>query len=137
MSEPIGAVGAAIMFAIVFGIPALFFVLAWQAFMVPPRSLREAVESGVDKAIENFRPQLAKMIADQIAADPVFRFVKHIQIRLHEACPTMPGEESWERAAGVLRQFLKDERAKFGDPRFSWERDGARELAEQYEIECW
>lgn len=134
--------GPLMLIVVVLGIPLAFLGMAIWAIMDPPRptrrlTLRGAVEAGVDKAIEEYRPTLAKMVAEQVMADPVIRFVKQIQWRINEAAPDMDGKESWERAAGALRQFLKDENAMFGDPRFSWDRAGARDLADAYEIDCW
>jgi hypothetical protein len=40
-------------------------------------------------------------------------------------------------ARDVYRQHLRDEKIEFGDPRFGWAANDARDLAQAYEIDHW
>lgn len=44
---------------------------------------------------------------------------------------------SAEFARSTLRSFLKDERVKFGDARYAWDRSAALTMATEYELDHW
>ena len=68
---------------------------------------------------------------------PEHRFIRQIKRELARHDHTLAGREGTEMARHILEQHLEDERAKFGDPRFSWDEQGAIDLAHAYEIEYW
>lgn len=78
-----------------------------------------------------------EIIADLWRTDPLFRFIKWTQQRLQEADPRLPDKRAFFMAKECIREHLKDEQIEFGDPRFAWDREGARELVEAYQIDHW
>ena len=106
----------------------------------PPRSIPEIC----DEAIKTFMREKGNQLVADIFAEEVkkpeyacFRFVKMIQWHLKLADPTLPDKRTFEMAMGVWREFVRDEKVKFGDPRYDWTSAGARDLAQAYEIDHW
>lgn len=48
-----------------------------------------------------------------------------------------PAERCRQRAVTLLAEVLADEKIKFGDDTWTWDRHSARILAREYEIEHW
>lgn len=94
---------------------------------------------------------MAKCMADRMAEDiyqpqprpiirdisPQFIFIRQIQAELARHDRSLAGDEGLAMARNIFEQHLADEKAEFGDPRFSWDKDGAISLAHAYEIEYW
>lgn len=104
--------------------------------------IKRRVETVCGRVIAEQMPKIGQRIGREIVADmwrtdPLFRFIKWTQQRLQEANPTLPDKSAFYMAKGCIRQHLEDEEIEFGDPRFAWDRGGARELAEAYEIDHW
>lgn len=108
-------------------------------------SIDRGVEKGVKQAIEEFTsgPKFAatldRIVREQLAKPEYkwFWFVKHMQARLLEVDPTMGGKRAWQLAASTYREFLRSEKIEFGDPQYAWDRDGARDVIQEMEIDHW
>lgn len=105
------------------------------------RAIHRGARRGVEKAVDAFiaSGELDRIIREMLA-EPKFAwfwFIKEMQWRMMEVDKTLSGKRAWQLAIAAYRQHLEDEEIEFGDPRFSWDRDGARELIEAYEIEHW
>lgn len=108
-------------------------------------AIRRGVKKGVDDflASDRFKAMIrdaAKKVWLEELAKPEnawLVFVKRIQNCLLKADPSLTGKRSFDMALGVYRQHLRDENIKYGDPRFDWSADGARDLAQAYEIDYW
>lgn len=108
-----------------------------------------AIKRGAEKGVDDFlaSDRFKEMIGDVVKkiwreelAKPEnawFLFVKRIQNCLTEACPSLDDKASFDMARRVYFQHLRDEKIEYGDPRFDWSADGARDLALAYEIDHW
>jgi hypothetical protein len=93
-------------------------------------TLEQAIDNGIREGVK-------KAFINIIHSDPRFQFVKQIQMEFHRVDPSFNPLRSWDMAINVVRQHLEDEKIKFGDPAYSWDKSGAIELAHEYEIQHW
>jgi hypothetical protein len=99
------------------------------------------VKKGFDEFIAG--PKFAETldrIVREVLATPEYRwfwFVKHMQARMMEVDKRLDGKRAWEIALTAYKEFLRSERIQFGDPRYTWDRDGARDLIQSLEIDHW
>lgn len=107
--------------------------------------LDRAVERGVKAGFDRFfkSGEFDKLVDDVVREElrkpkyAWFWFVKHMQARLLEVDRSLSAKRSFQIAKQAYREFLKDEKIEFGDPRYDWTRHGARELIHAYEIDHW
>lgn len=104
-----------------------------------------AIEQGVQRAANDYlaSPKFAAQVdgvIDRILADlakePRFIFIKHMARRYLERSPKLTTGQAWDHARDWLNDFLRGEKAEFGDPRYDWSREGARVLADE-DIQYW
>jgi len=100
----------------------------------PPRSIPEICEEVVRRELPKIAQQV---VADLWRTSPQFRFIKWTQQRLQEVDASLSDKDTFNIAKRAIRQHLADEKIEFGDPRYTWDRDGAREVAQAYEIDHW
>jgi len=73
-----------------------------------------------------FKAKLSRIVADA----PIIKFMKAMQAHYIERCPSLTMMQAWEHARINLVSFLADDKIEFGDPRYDWSADGARELVD-------
>lgn len=93
-------------------------------------TIRDRMPDIIDKAIE-------QQIDELWRTNPRFRFLKWMQQELHRADASLEHGVTWETVKRVLRDWLRDEKIAFGDKRYDWTREGAKELIREYEISHW
>lgn len=122
---------------IIFGVLAVGTIaISWAASKPPPRSIPEICREVMRERL----PGIVSKAFNDIMAEPefaYFRFIKQIQFHLQQADPTLADKRAFEMAKNVYWTNLADEKVAFGDPAFAWDSNGARELAEAYEMDHW
>lgn len=78
---------------------------------------------------------LVDTIVDIVIKHPTFPLISGGQARLIQA--GMEPREAWNVSRGVLVEFLRDEKVKFGDPAYAWDAAAGATLVEEYEIDHW
>lgn len=110
-------------------------------FHAMDQAVEEAVNSGLKKA---FAPggagedALWRAFASAIVSDRALTavgFLWALALVFHRHGQTKASSMAYARS--TLRQFLADERIKFGDPAFAWDRGAAEIVAREYEIDHW
>lgn len=117
------------------------------------RWARRIGEDAAKSAWEDAKPEIHKAVVDaiepimsaavnDIVADyyrksPRFRFIKYMQAEMLRVDPKMGDSRSFEAARDTLNLFLKDDKIKFGDERYAWDKGGAIDLIHAYEIDHW
>jgi len=93
----------------------------------------------VDEYIESgkLEAQIDEAVRAELAKIPWFQFVKHIQAAFQKADPTFTDRDAFYRARDTCHEYLRDEKIEFGDTRYDWSIDGAREVAQSYEMDHW
>ena len=101
--------------------------------------LRSVVNNRLEKIYPKIRNEVVEMVASdiatQLAKEPEFRFLKAGQLRLLEGLSDCTPEEAWNLFGIAVVEFCQSENCNFGDPRFPWDRDSAREIAEEFVLE--
>lgn len=102
-------------------------------------AIKRGVKKGVDDFLESdrFKQMIEKVWREELAKpeNAWFLFVKRIQNCLSRADPGLTDKQAFNLAAGVYRRYLREEKIQYGDPRFDWSADGARNLAQAYKID--
>lgn len=105
------------------------------------RAIGRGVKKGVEQAVAEFakRGKLDAIVLEVLKQprNKWFWFVKAMQARVMEVDKTLTGKRAWQIAAAAYREYLKDEKIAFGDPRYDWSRSGARDVIQAYEIDHW
>ena len=112
--------------------------MTWLSRLID-RGVKRGVETGVQQAVDSFiaSGKLDKIIDEAIAASPFMQFVLAMKNEMLRVDPKMSGKAAWDTAMRVYRDFLNDEKTKFGDPAFDWSKGGAVDLIHSYEIDHW
>ena len=97
-------------------------------------AINEAVRAGVASAVDK---AIKEAVADYYRKSPRFRFIKWMQLEMQQVDPTIGAKRSFEAARNTLNEHLRDEKIKFGDTRYAWDRGGAIDLIHAYEIDHW
>lgn len=95
----------------------------------------EGIRDGVREGLTAAVPSLVDMVLHALWEHPAYPVLTGAHLRLIEA--GMKPVPAAAKARSVLQEFLRDERAKVGDPRFAWDAAAGRTLAEEYEIAHW
>lgn len=106
------------------------------------RAIDRGVEHGVRQAMDQFTApggKLDEMILAELKKpeNRWFWFVKAMQAKMMTVDPAMDGKLAYDVAVSTLRDFLRDEKIKFGDPDYDWSDAGARDLIQAMEIDHW
>jgi hypothetical protein len=103
--------------------------------MVERSAIDGGIEKGVAAGLKKAAPSIVDVCLKALWEQPWFPFIAGGQLRLIEA--GMKPAEAWELSRKVLLEWVRDEKATFGDPQFDWGPQGGRELIEACEIEYW
>lgn len=106
------------------------------------RAVQQGVEQGVREAIDEATAPGGAIdrVIHEVLREPQYRwfwFVKAMQARMMEVDPKMDGKVAFHTAARAYRDFLREERIRFGDPAYDWTAAGARDLIQAVEIDYW
>lgn len=77
------------------------------------------------------RPLIVEAVDEAIRTSPLLRFLKAGQLFLMEKLVDVDHRRAWELFRDALKDHLRDEKIKFGDPAYSWTDDDARDLADE------
>lgn len=108
-------------------------------WLVRPRRLQPKIESAVTDAVDRYCASDAflKIVENAISESPLIKFIEWMKFEMMRVDPSIPPKTAWNTACGVLRLYLADEKAKFGDARLDWSKDSAIDIIHSYEIEYW
>lgn len=92
--------------------------------------LRQTVERTV---AEHARPIVEAKVDEIIRTSPLLKFIKAGQLHLLDRLAGVDHKRAWDLFRDqALKEFMRDEKVKFGDPRYDWSPAGARDLAQAY-----
>lgn len=81
------------------------------------------------------RPIIVEAVDEAIRTSPLIQFIKAGQLRLLEKLVDVDHRQAWDLFRDALKAHLHDEKISFGDPRYSWTADDARDLADELIIQ--
>lgn len=90
--------------------------------------VREVLETAIDNVLGVTLPDNAPMTETQFVMAMCQRFAK-AGVKTPRECQDL----AWR----TLRYWLAEEKIAFGHPDYSWDRNGARELVEEIELQHW
>lgn len=107
------------------------------------RAVKAGVEEAVHETLRKVVPGLVEAAVIQFLDEtlaPGRRLTQHgfilaMAVTLHKH--GMPFLAAKHRASDALSEFLKDERIRFGDPDYVWDRGGAEAVITAYELDHW
>jgi len=110
------------------------------------RAVNKGVQKAVESALARFTAPGGRMddlIGDQLWSQEISQtatltpvgFIWAMRLYFHKrGCSR---QEASDLANSTLREFLADEKIKFGHPDYAWTRGGAEAIADEYQIQHW
>lgn len=106
-----------------------------------------AIKRGADKGVSDYLASprfkatvdkvFSEVIEKVIRENPKIAFLLAMNAHFRRVCPTMTFRKAQNCAIETLREYLAEEKIKFGDPRYSWTADAAVTVARDYQTDHW
>jgi hypothetical protein len=103
------------------------------------QAIEVAAGRAVEKAFDRYfrSPEFEAILDKAFHNSAAVKFIKAMQMEMLRIDPSMDVMEAWEAAKAAGRNFMADEKIKFGDPRYAWDRSAALDLIHEMEITHW
>lgn len=103
------------------------------------RPLGQIVEETATNTVAEFFASDAfkDMVLDAARSNPRYTWTIEMARYFRSVDPTLAPQTAFDLAVQTTNEYLRDEGIEFGDEDYVWDAGGARDVADDYEVDHW